>query len=323
MAFQARWRELKRVGWTSTLPAGLSNDFFDIKPGKTKQGTRDEDYFVGENKLMDFLDRVDIDHSKDLDQTQSRAPLERTPPAAANSPAYPVSNNILIATSPHVMDEDSSGRSTRQEDLDANNDTNDSDSNYEDSERGSNDDEAGVVRSSHNKEEETKEGDSQLGGALTNDPSITTLGDNLAAYTALDSDGDGEGDSIYSDDDDLDWATLDVDDAHNAPDLHFDLQLLTAVGGFDQMNGSAKTIRVLMTALMGALQAAPTPLGVFLRFATPQLLAKIGRESDTYFTENLDARVEAQHAKQQARKLKRLDFQVQAPEQIKTKLQKP
>ncbi|KAL4151243.1 hypothetical protein PRNP1_008192 [Phytophthora ramorum] len=112
---------------------------------------------------------------------------------AADSPASPVSNNILIATSPHVMNEDSSSRSTRQEDLDANNDTNDmssrrnlsnlfdsadSDSNYEDSERESNDDEAGVVRSSHNKEEETKEGDSQLGGTLTNDPSITTLGNN-------------------------------------------------------------------------------------------------------------------------------------------------
>ncbi|KAH7491414.1 uncharacterized protein KRP23_337 [Phytophthora ramorum] len=77
------------------------------------------------------------------------------------------------------MNEDSSSTSTRQEDLNANNDTNDmssrrnlsnlfdladSDINYEDSERGSNDDETGVVRSSHNEEEETKEGDSQGGG---------------------------------------------------------------------------------------------------------------------------------------------------------------
>ncbi|KAL4169053.1 hypothetical protein KRP22_009982 [Phytophthora ramorum] len=100
------------------------------------------------------------DHSEDLDQTQSGAPLKRTLPV--DSPASPVSNNILIATSPHVMNEDSSSRSTRQEDLDANNDTNDmssrrnlsnlfdsadSDSNYEDSERGSNDDEAGVAHS--------------------------------------------------------------------------------------------------------------------------------------------------------------------------------
>ncbi|KAL4086404.1 hypothetical protein PRIC1_014108 [Phytophthora ramorum] len=63
------------------------------------------------------------DHSKDLDQTQSRAPLERTPPA--DSPASPVSNHSLIATSPHVMNEDSSSTSTRQEDLNANIDTND------------------------------------------------------------------------------------------------------------------------------------------------------------------------------------------------------
>uniref|UniRef100_H3GJM0 PiggyBac transposable element-derived protein domain-containing protein n=1 Tax=Phytophthora ramorum TaxID=164328 RepID=H3GJM0_PHYRM len=239
----------------------------------------------------------------------------------------------------------------------------DSDSNYEDSERGSNDDETGVVRSSHNEEEETKEGDSQVGGTLTNDPNITTPGDNLADYTALDSDGDGEGDSIYSDDDDLDWATLDADDA--APDLHFDPQLLTAVGGVDAVASGTIRKQVLDDMAVNgwtvpriqtpwpymdepyevrpdewlgkdypgiydgpngptasALQAASTPLGAFLRFVTPQLLAKIGRESDTYFTENLDARVEAQHAKQQARKLKRPDFQVQAPEQIKTKLQK-
>jgi hypothetical protein len=36
MAFQARWRELKRVGWTSRRPTGLSNDLIYIKPGKPK-----------------------------------------------------------------------------------------------------------------------------------------------------------------------------------------------------------------------------------------------------------------------------------------------
>ncbi|EGZ12259.1 hypothetical protein PHYSODRAFT_412269, partial [Phytophthora sojae] len=65
-----------------------------------------------------------------------------------------------------------------------------------------------------------------------------------------------------------------------------------------------------------------TPLGAFLRFVTPQLLKKIAGTSNDYFEENLDARVQAQHAKQQARQQKKPGFQPQTPEQIKTNLQK-
>lgn len=70
MAFQARWRELKRDGWTSKPPAGLSNDFFYIKPGKSKKGVRGDDFFVGELELMKYLDRLDLGgvnvHENDL-----------------------------------------------------------------------------------------------------------------------------------------------------------------------------------------------------------------------------------------------------------------
>ncbi|KAJ8578588.1 hypothetical protein ON010_g616 [Phytophthora cinnamomi] len=60
MTFQARWRELKKVGWHSRKPAGLSVDFTYLKPGKTKRDKRGEDYFVGEEELMKFLDKLDI-----------------------------------------------------------------------------------------------------------------------------------------------------------------------------------------------------------------------------------------------------------------------
>ncbi|OWY97844.1 hypothetical protein PHMEG_00031526 [Phytophthora megakarya] len=35
MAFQARWRELKKAGWASKRPIDLSVDFTYLKPGKT------------------------------------------------------------------------------------------------------------------------------------------------------------------------------------------------------------------------------------------------------------------------------------------------
>ncbi|EGZ10580.1 hypothetical protein PHYSODRAFT_518946 [Phytophthora sojae] len=60
MAFQARWRELEKTGRHSRKPTGLSDDFTYLKPGKTKKNTRGEDYFVGEEELMKYLDKLDI-----------------------------------------------------------------------------------------------------------------------------------------------------------------------------------------------------------------------------------------------------------------------
>ncbi|KAE9315291.1 hypothetical protein PF001_g7862 [Phytophthora fragariae] len=53
MAFQARWRELKK-------PTGLSVDFTYLRPGKTKKDVRGQDYFIGEEELMKYLDKIDI-----------------------------------------------------------------------------------------------------------------------------------------------------------------------------------------------------------------------------------------------------------------------
>jgi hypothetical protein len=61
MAFQARWRELRKLGWSSSKPSGLSNDYTYLKPGKKKKGSIcGQDYFVGEEALMLYLDRMDL-----------------------------------------------------------------------------------------------------------------------------------------------------------------------------------------------------------------------------------------------------------------------
>jgi hypothetical protein len=38
--FQARWRELRKDGWTWKPSVGLSNDVIYITPGKTKKDVR-------------------------------------------------------------------------------------------------------------------------------------------------------------------------------------------------------------------------------------------------------------------------------------------
>ncbi|EGZ05818.1 hypothetical protein PHYSODRAFT_533278 [Phytophthora sojae] len=61
MAFQARWRELTKLGWKFSKPTGLSDDFTYVMPGRTKKnGVRGQDYFVGEEELMNHLDQIDL-----------------------------------------------------------------------------------------------------------------------------------------------------------------------------------------------------------------------------------------------------------------------
>ncbi|KAG1689608.1 hypothetical protein DVH05_028512 [Phytophthora capsici] len=58
--FRLRWAELTKEGWRSRPPTGLSNDYMYLKPGKTKKDVRGADYFVGEEELMKYLDRMDL-----------------------------------------------------------------------------------------------------------------------------------------------------------------------------------------------------------------------------------------------------------------------
>ncbi|KAG6944456.1 hypothetical protein JG688_00017067, partial [Phytophthora aleatoria] len=59
--FPARWAELKKEGCDSKKPVGLSDDYTYLKPGKTQKDIRGVDYFVGEEELMRYLDRLDIE----------------------------------------------------------------------------------------------------------------------------------------------------------------------------------------------------------------------------------------------------------------------
>ncbi|KAG3149510.1 hypothetical protein PI126_g11967 [Phytophthora idaei] len=61
LGLPARWAELKKEGWDSKKPVGLSDDYTYLKPGKTQKDIRGVDYFVGEEELMRYLDRLDIE----------------------------------------------------------------------------------------------------------------------------------------------------------------------------------------------------------------------------------------------------------------------
>ncbi|KAI9994454.1 hypothetical protein PInf_011084 [Phytophthora infestans] len=60
MAFQARWRELRREELSSKRPQGVSVDFTYIMPGQSTKGVRGKYFFVGEKDLMAFLDQLDL-----------------------------------------------------------------------------------------------------------------------------------------------------------------------------------------------------------------------------------------------------------------------
>ncbi|KAG2833171.1 hypothetical protein PC113_g20628 [Phytophthora cactorum] len=58
----ARWAELKKDVWDSKKPVGLSDDYTYLNPGKTKEeGHSRVDFFVGEEELMRYLGRLDIE----------------------------------------------------------------------------------------------------------------------------------------------------------------------------------------------------------------------------------------------------------------------
>ncbi|KAG2972545.1 hypothetical protein PC120_g26286 [Phytophthora cactorum] len=73
MVFRARWTELKKLGSKSKGPTGLSNLHTSIEPSKTKKGVRGQDYFVGEEELMRYLDRLDLDEPDSDTQPASGA----------------------------------------------------------------------------------------------------------------------------------------------------------------------------------------------------------------------------------------------------------
>ncbi|ETL45589.1 hypothetical protein L916_04350, partial [Phytophthora nicotianae] len=77
--FRLRWSELTKEGWHSRLPTGFPNNYTYLKPGKTKKDVRGVDYFVGEEELMKYLDRVDLAAKDSLSDVSSAAVIKVVP----------------------------------------------------------------------------------------------------------------------------------------------------------------------------------------------------------------------------------------------------
>ncbi|KAG3168484.1 hypothetical protein PI124_g4043 [Phytophthora idaei] len=117
MAFQARWSELARAGWKSQQSTGLSYDVIYIMPGKKKRGgVRGRDYFVGEEELMKYLDRMGLDIS-DAHPGEVSVHLDAAPATPTSWSAH--ADNIH-GVSPHDTTYEGGGiGSAEEEDNDA------------------------------------------------------------------------------------------------------------------------------------------------------------------------------------------------------------
>ncbi|KAL3665419.1 hypothetical protein V7S43_009455 [Phytophthora oleae] len=105
MAFRAGWREMKKDGWTSKKPTGLSVDFVYLKPGKNIKDVEGEDMFIGEGALMKYLDKIDLAALKAKKQARRGRSKASKPVAAEPCPvARPVDSPSIHPTidSPHA-----------------------------------------------------------------------------------------------------------------------------------------------------------------------------------------------------------------------------
>ncbi|ETK84955.1 hypothetical protein L915_10125 [Phytophthora nicotianae] len=51
---------MKKDGWTSKKPSGVSVDYIYLKPGKTIKDVEEEDVFIGKEALMKYLDKIEV-----------------------------------------------------------------------------------------------------------------------------------------------------------------------------------------------------------------------------------------------------------------------
>ncbi|KAL3672586.1 hypothetical protein V7S43_001881 [Phytophthora oleae] len=99
MAFRARWREMKKDGWTYKKPTGHSVDFVYLKPGKNIKDVEGEDVFMGEEALMKYLDKIDLAALKAKKQTRRDRSKVSKPVAAEPCPvARPVDSPSIHST---------------------------------------------------------------------------------------------------------------------------------------------------------------------------------------------------------------------------------
>ncbi|KAI9989090.1 hypothetical protein PInf_022827 [Phytophthora infestans] len=189
MAFQARWRELRREGWSSKRPQGLSVDFTYIMPGQSTKGVRGKDFFVGEKELMAFLDQLDLGLT-----------------APTSSQECSVGGDALIATSTHISpasgeDEIPLAQRALEYDLLGDDDSSEEDVVESDEEVASLVNEGGDEIEPPS-EVVTNEPDAVQPLAI-DDPNLVQPGERPEDFAGLDSDDNSEHGSVYDDDDDL------------------------------------------------------------------------------------------------------------------------
>ncbi|ETN12604.1 hypothetical protein PPTG_08704 [Phytophthora nicotianae INRA-310] len=359
MAFASRWRELKKDGWRSRRPTGLSNHFTYLKPGKTKKDVRRTDYFVGEEELMRYLDTLDLEQpaGEAAHETSAGAGKDNVGASLRNESLLaqgsrlatpsPENNAVIVEGSPHGISYPSADESVE-----------------------SNESESlpGTIAAADSRIRhriitllfcrlitEPQEARKRVSGRRRHQQSRRNLGGD--GYVRLESDSEND-EGVSWDADDLladNSQPLDDEEISPPPEMLFDRSLLDAVGGVGTVERGALPIELLgemaerdavrlsiepyeprpTNAMLDdysrlyqgefgptsrALLAAATPSGAFLYFAQPGLWDDIASASEDYYHESLDDRVEGQFAKQVARKTKHPGFKRKTREQIREEL---
>ncbi|POM81349.1 Hypothetical protein PHPALM_694 [Phytophthora palmivora] len=188
-----------------------------------------------------------------------------------------------------------------------------------------------------------------IGNETMFEVNLTTADDNPDELTGLDSDGendDGLDDCSSEEHEEPNDRSADDDDITVQSDILFDEEILAAVGGFDNLESINKTVFDEMTTtgwtypttfspypyMSGsyecpipkpteeALDTAATPSGAVFYFMTPDLWDDIVLQSNNYFVEKLDERVEGQYAKQIYHETKKRGYCREAKEEIRKKI---
>ncbi|GMF34973.1 unnamed protein product [Phytophthora fragariaefolia] len=275
MAFQARWRELKKTGWTSKRPTGLSVDFTYLKPGKTIKDVKGEDVFVGEEAPMHSPVRSHvIGHTQ---QTQPSPSVSTLRPDATPRPSIPQTPAVLQAFSPHdttYSPGSDSGHSDsrfkginrmfifygpikaylilymplyrvldlaiRPRNLDSDfEETHESSDSSEDSE----DEDQSETNAMHPGFEEESKEDSQVFDLSVEGWSNFIANDDPSKFAVLES--DAENDDGDDDDQSDDVAEVESVELPVPPEMRFDDRLLSSLGGMENIASGAVPDKIL------------------------------------------------------------------------------
>ncbi|POM57745.1 Hypothetical protein PHPALM_37705 [Phytophthora palmivora] len=284
MAFQARWRELRKAAWTSKRPTGLSVDFTYIKPGKTIKDVKEKTCFP-RNLDRDF-EKADessnaSDDSEDDRETQNRQRLtkNRRKTRILTTNVNQDVNYIAATDDPNKF----AGFVS-----DAENDDGD------DEDLSMNTIDGGMVQLPIPPEMRF---DDRLLSSLG---SMETIASGVVPDEFLKELGANG------------WSVLKTQTPYDYLQEPYQSQSTDSIReDYPQLysGGSGPTPK--------ALAAASTPSGAFFYFLQPQLWVDIAAESNDYFEASIDVRVEGQHAKQLHRELKHPGFKAKSRDTIR------